>query len=397
MSTIKKTFLLIKEITNFINTQNENEENKKDSFNHILNRIETILDDLRGIDVKVEEMTQQKEDSEKLDEEAIYVREGTNLKAIIGQNIPKIELSEINKLEESCNCQFNETEKFQPITTINVISDINSLFSIDTKFTTVVLEVFSHNYRSFKNFSCWFGIYTLKGEVYLLDAIKFRDMLVKMRLLRCGVQKIIHCENCAKLLIEEFGSIGCFQNYNQEEKDVYIDFRIRPINDIFKEYMVESLKETVEKFNLNMALDKYQNEQVDLIEEFKLNNGIKQEIPYLNNLVNFREYLSEKYNEGAQYILPDDQLISLLEANPLTVSDFTATLERMSPILRIHATDILIILRKKHDFSLEKLKENQNKKIEENETFQVGEPHKRFDKIYKPREENSDFEISDVE
>lgn len=97
------------------------------------------------------------------------------------------------------------------------------LFEVDETLSKVFLCVYDHSYSSFDGFSCYFTIATQNGELYVLDAIKFRDSVPNMRLLKCGVQKIIHCRECVKRLVKDFGFIGCYRNFDIFSNKVYID------------------------------------------------------------------------------------------------------------------------------------------------------------------------------
>lgn len=285
------------------------------------------------------------------------------LKAVIAENVEKPLIDNVIKFTEKCNCKFQLLSYyFAPYKNTIIIKDENELFNLDSDLKYCIIEVFDHRYRTYQPFICWITIYTPTGTLYIIDNLKFHRILSKLNLLKCNIKKIIHCEECVKLLYEEFGEIGCYVNFNYIPKNVFIDYRIRPIPKVVIEFMENNIQQILQKIMTNIVYGKYQyiTKVLTIKEktiEFKIKNKLKEDIPYLNNLLQFRDFLARKYDESVQFILPDYQLLILIKYNPTSVSDFTNCLKKISPILRIHATDILLILRKKKDFSVSNLKQ----------------------------------------
>ena len=285
------------------------------------------------------------------------------LKAVISENVEKLLINAVFKLTKKCDCKLQlQSYYFAPYKNTVIIQHKKELFDLDNDLKYCIIEIFDHRYRTYQPFICWITIYVPAGTLYIIDSLKFRQVLPKLNLLKCNIKKIIHCEECVKLLYEEFGEIGCYVNFNYIPKNIFIDHRIRPIPKVVIGFMKNSMQQILQKIMTNIVYSRYKYTckvltMEEKTTEFKIKNKIKEDIPYLNNLLQFRDFLARKYDESIQFILPDYQLLILIQFNPTSVNDFTNCLKKISPILRIHATDILLILRKKKDFSVSNLKQ----------------------------------------
>lgn len=384
------------------------ELNKKDGedveriVQHLISRISEAKRLFKDAEERFAQIVKENERLVKNDDGTMFVYQNNILKAIVSNKIEKPVVQSCFMLAENCNCQFTDTPNFKPTETPIVIKNESELVAMDNYMGSVILEAFEHYYRTYTPFICWLGVYKENGQVFLIDCLKFKQYLPRLNLFKCGVSKIIHCDDCAKLIHDEFGDIGCYRNLPYYPKNIFVDWRIRPVTDPFISLMNESLSITGEKINSQAPLGRYVHPYEEISDdvrmmEFKLKNEIRHVIPFLDKILAFRDFLAKKFDESPNFIMNDDQILTLLERNPLSVDDFSKCLTRMSPILRIHATDILIILRKKHDFSLARLKEQ---KEEENDDYiDTREQFKKFGHHTATTRKTADssFEISDDE
>lgn len=320
----------------------------------------------------------------------VYVRRDGLLKAIVSMSIPKPAICPVDKIRLECDCQHHDFPQFKTTKEYVYIGTEEALFAADQTFSGVCIQVFDHDYRSFYGFSCYLAVYTVDGLLYIIDAIKYREVIPRLNLLRCGVQKLIHCRRCARRLMCDFGDIGCYRNYDAPEKDVYIDWRIRPMNEIMAEVISDSMMEVVEKSNHGVTTEKYAMEDENELEEFTSKFGLPSGCPFLSEMLSLRAYLAKAFDEGVQYVMTDTQLLSILEHTPTTVTEFSDALPRMSSVMRLHAGDFLIVLRKRAKaFSLERLKirSDENDPHTENR-----EKYRSFGREYS--DESIEFEIS---
>lgn len=165
-----------------------------------------------------------------------------------------------------------------------------------------------------------------------------------------------------KRLVKDFGSIGCYGNFDIFSNNVYIDWRIRPLDQAFVTVMVENMRELISMSNIQIPTEKYQVEEINEITEFIERNSLPQDCPFLAEVLNLRQYLAKHHDEGVQYVLTDKQVIELLENVPTTVQEFEAIMPRMSSVLRLHVGDFILILMKRAKvFSLDRLKKSDEK------------------------------------
>lgn len=292
--------------------------------------------------------------------EIVYVRSNGDLKAIVSPDIIKPEIFPTAKLKGECKCFFRRSEPFEGLKEYSMVDTEKKLREIDSSLKYICLEVFDHSYRSFEGFSCYLAIYTPSGHIHIVDGIKFREIIPCLRMLTCEVKKIIHCQRCVERLITDFGSIGCYQNFNTPESDLFVDWRIRPLDETLVSIICQDLQKMVEKFNSGTSLEHHTIETIDEVEEFAEKFHLPASLDTLAGLLRLRTYLAKANDESNQYVMTDTQLYSLIINSPSTIDEFEHLLGRMSSVLRLHASDFLLILKKRSGpFSLESLKSKQ--------------------------------------
>lgn len=381
----------------------DNTENCKDTelFTEIFEKMERTRKMFMNAELKIGEIEREMELLENNGENITVVWENNGIKAILAENVKKPHISEITKFVESCNCMMEiDRQQFSlDIKSLNFINTEEDLQQLEKNVSTCVIEVFSHSYRTYKPFICWMGILTMEEDIFIVDVLKHKEALAKSSFFRCGIQKIFHCENCAKLVLEEFGDIGCFVNFSCVNETEYVDWRIRPINHLMTDIIVKSLLSTAEKVKDNASVERYsknEDDEENAVEKFKENNYVRKNLPLLESFLAARHFLAKEYGESEEYVLPDEQLITLLETNVQNGNDVDMCLPRMSSTLRKYVTDFLILIRNKNKnkFDLETFKDKTNIDVDDYEEPSESTRYKKFDKTFSA---DSTFEISDIE
>ncbi|ELA42896.1 uncharacterized protein VICG_00211 [Vittaforma corneae ATCC 50505] len=346
-----------------LDTQNENHagpiEKLADKISKTMKRCEASEDFINMLISKIE-------DSLKECRDVVYVRKDGNICAIVSRDIVKPNINTTSKLNIECTCLFAPFEKFEENKGYIIIDSEESLRKLDSMLENVILGVFDHDYRSFEGFSCFIGLYVPNGYIYIIDTVKFRDIIPQLRLLTCGVKKIICSQRDVDRLVKDFGSIGCYQNFNVPDSNVYIDWRIRPLNEVLCCIICSELINAVEKHNLGMAHERHQMQPTNEMNDFMNFYGVHASFRNVaEDLMKLRVYLAKKNDESLQYVMTDIQLYQLILNMPSNVDEFEFLLNRMSSILRLHVGDVLLILNQKSRmFSLESLKSKNTESCE---------------------------------
>lgn len=298
--------------------------------------------------------------------DVVYVRRDENIRAIVSRDVIKPSVNAASKICIKCNCPSAPLARFDESKGCTIVDSEEELRRLDKALESVVLGVFDHDYRSFEGFACFIGLYAQNGWTYIIDAVRFRDIIPQLRLLTCGVKKIICSQRGVERLVKDFGSIGCYQNFNVPDSNVFIDWRIRPLNEILCRIICNELVDAVEKHNLGLAVERHRIQPADEVSDFMDFFAVHESHKALvEDLVKLRMYLAKKNDESPQYVMTDTQLYQLVLNMPGDVDELELLLNRMSPILRLHASDFLLILNQKSKvFSLESLKA---KKVESGE------------------------------
>lgn len=322
--------------------------------------------------------------------DVVYIRKEGNLRAIVSRDIIKPVIRPVTKLEIECDCIFEVEERFEESKGYFSVETEEDLRKLDNMLSTVIVSVFDHKYRSYEPFTCIISLYVPAGFIYIIDAIKFRDIIPSLKLFRCGINKIFTSQFDVQRIFEDFGSCGCYKNFNIPHADLFVDWRIRPINETFNSIMCDIMIKTAEKINLQLPTECYKpvkcNEIEDFMEEFDLSE-LSADI--VEDLLKLREYLARNNDEGVQYVMTNKQLYNLIVNMPTSLEEFESLFERMSSVLRLHAGDFLIILKRKSKiFSLENLKCKQE--VNKDET-----KDDRLDYCTIEESQESDLEISE--
>ncbi|KAM0681592.1 Exosome component 10 [Glugoides intestinalis] len=326
-------------------------EQLKDKIKHIMGLCERSEEIISSSLAKIEESVRECND-------IVYIRKDNKIRAIVSRDVLKPVIMPIEKQLTECTCLFELPEYVKEYEGYTIIDTEETLRKMDKTLSTTIVAVFDHDYRSFEGFTCYIALFTLHGQIYIIDAIKFRGVIPQLRLLKCGVKKIFCSQMDVERLIKDFGHIGCYQNYNVPEPDVFIDWRIRPFNSIIGEIICAKLFNTVEKLNKHFLTERHiiteKNEISEFIDLYNIEESL---LNIAVDLLNLRVYLAKKNNESLQYIITNPQLYTLLVKLPKNMLEFEALFSRMSPVLRLHANDFLIVLnRGSKEFSLENLK-----------------------------------------
>lgn len=347
----------------------------------ITNKMRSIMKKCENSENNINIAISKIEDAQKTCSDVVYIRKDGDLRAIISRDVVKPNIRPVEKLNISCNCLFEPIGSFEDNKGYIIIETEESLLKLDLSLNNVVMGVYDHDYRSFDGFCCYIGLYLQSGHIYIIDTIKFRDYIPKLRLLTCEVKKIITSQYGVDRLIKDFGTFGCYQNFNVSDTNIIVDWRIRPLNEVFLNIICNDLINAVEKYNSNLITERHDPEAVNEIQEFRDYFNIPNSlIGLVEELIKLRSYLAKNNNESPQYIMTNTQLYQLLLNMPKSVNEVEHLLLRMSSVLRLHVGDFLIILNQKSKvFSIEDLK---TKNVEENyqsvEEIEDTERHRCF-------------------
>ena len=361
MSLLELTAEFVKTLNQVIPTIDNRNKNIMEELKTLKLRISRIISQTASSEgILIDFLKKQERNKEKISNYIIVRKEG-ELQAVISTSLQKTTIDPFEKINSECDCLIEGFETFNKLTNLMVIENLKQLFELDESIQNVCICVYDHTYRSYEGFTCFITIATPSGEAYAIDAIKFRDAITKLRLLKCGVQKMIHCRECVQRLIKDFGLIGCYRNYDNHENNCYIDWRIKPLDQVFITIMYDQMQELINTANLKISTEKYEMEITNEIIDFSEKRNVPLDCPYLAEILKLRDYLAKTHDEGVQFVLTNQQITLLLESTPTSVQMFEAVLPRMSTVLRPHVRDfILILLKRAKIFSLKKLKDKIN-------------------------------------
>lgn len=393
MGLIDTTAEFVKRLNALVRDLDVRDENAMAQVDVLKRRIAAIRDRLSGAEARAIVLIDKLCTPPKEDTDTIFVRKDGMLKAIISESIQKPQVEPVKKADHGCNCSHSHMGHFSEPSQYMYIDTEAQLLEVDAAFVQVCLLVLDHDYRSFAGFCCYLAVCTPEGMLYMIDAIKLRTTIPRLRLLRCGVQKLVHCRRCVERLTADFGRMGCYRNYDAAEKDVFVDWRIRPLNETFVGIASECIREVVEKSNMQITSEKYEASPRNELAEYCERYQLPSDCPFLADLLKLRAYLAETYDEGVQYVMTDGQLHAVLESMPTTIAEFDAAFVRMSSVARLHAGDFLLILKKRAKaFSMERLKiktaDGEKEAIEECPKY------RSFNQPVPVKEESIDFEES---
>ncbi len=348
----------VKNLNTILKGVDLNNPNVIEEVRLLVRRIITIRDKLSDSESKLVSLIQKVENRfEKKENDVYYINQNGILKGILSRNIHNIKPKPVKKQNINCNCVSFTSEVYENIKKYVIIDSESLLYEVDSKLTQVILAVFDHDYRSFEGFVCWITILTPEGIMYIIDGLAFRDFIPRLKLLTCDVKKIIYCRECVERLYQDFGSIGCYKNFNITKNDIYVDWRIRPINDVFIGIMKEYMKNSLSLINNGFHTEKYLPENKNITDEFIKKYNLKKDAPFLLELINLRTYIAQTYDESIKFVMSDDQLFKIFTAKPSTIREFDALFDRMSSPTRLHAGDFLLIFRrKKNTYDIEEFK-----------------------------------------
>lgn len=335
----------------------ENEEHA--SFVEVLRlRISEIISLCKNAEDNVNMLFNKIEDNCKECKDVVYVNKDGNVAAVVSRDVVKPTIGIVNKLENECHCLFDTLANFEETKGYIIINSEQDLRNLDESLNDVVLSVYEHEYRSFDGFTAALGVYLPNGYVYIIDAIKFREIIPQLNLLTCKVKKVVTSQWGIERLIRDFGQLGCYNNFNIQASNIFIDWRIRPFNKVMCCMICNDLVDAVEKLNKKLVMERHEplpiNEVEAFIEAFDIEETKK---GLTDDLIKLRSYLAKKNDESPQFIMTDTQLYQIILNMPADVVEMEMLLNRMSSILRLHVGDFLIILRQKSKaFSIDNLK-----------------------------------------
>lgn len=331
--------------------------------------------------------------------EVIYVRIDGMLRAVVSPDMIKPIVFPTAMLDNKCTHAFDCVRPFETLSGYSVVETEEELRRFDSSLETICLGVFDHTYRSFGGFSCYFAIYIPSGYIYIIDVIKFRDIIPHLRMLTCETKKVIHCQRCVERLIMDFGKIGCYRNFNIPENDLFVDWRISPLDETLVSIVCQDMQNAIEMINSGAALESHVMETKDEVGEFAEKFNLPINLDILADLLRLRTYLARTNDESREYVITDTQIYNLIINTPSSIEELESVLGRMSSLLRLHAGDFLLALRKRAGpFSMESLKSKQVLLRTKNETMDINK-YRRFGEetdctLIQELDDESSFELS---
>ncbi|KAI4291455.1 hypothetical protein PAPHI01_0729 [Pancytospora philotis] len=357
MSLLDKTANFVKQLNSMVKSISVDDGAAMHQVDELRRRIQAIIEQTSSAEARAMMSLERLCQAEACSSEPLYVRKDGRLRAVVALDMIKPKITAVQKVQRRCDCAQATHPLFERCARTVYIGSEAELVSIDRGLDCVCIEVFDHDYRSFHGFTCFIAVYTPDGLLYVIDTIKFRETIPRLRLLGCGVRKLFHCEQCAERLTADFGGVGCAWCLGGDAGDVYVDWRIRPVNATLLGVISESMARTVEKVNSDFSCAPFTHCETDELQQLSEKLGVSPLSTHLQNLIKLRNYLALKYDEGQQYVFTDEQMLAMLEARPATREEFEQLFPKMSSVLRIHIGDCMIVLNKKLDaFSLESLK-----------------------------------------
>jgi exosome complex exonuclease RRP6 len=288
----------------------------------------------------------------------VYITKSSRPVCIIGERTLKPAISEIDAEAVFCACSLAFVP-FKQFTSAMYVESEPQLMEIDGTVSQAAIEVFEHSYRSYRGFACFLSVGDTNGNIYIIDAIRFREAVARLRLLKCSIPKIIHCRECVRRLHRDFKQLGCYRNYSLASGDIYIDWRIRPADAYMLQVLQNGVFRIAELHNKGERAERYEagaEEELDGVEELLGRCNLRADRASLGRLLKLRRFLARSNNESEQYILTDAQAAALLRQMPRNTAELLGAAGRLSPIAKQHSSDLVMALEERKSFSIERLK-----------------------------------------
>ncbi|KAG5859019.1 hypothetical protein KMI_09g14460 [Encephalitozoon hellem] len=354
MNLLDMSVKFVEEINLFL--RQENDELDAMEVERLIQRIEEVQLLVRDSEGSFRQMLEgiEAEESSKADTIVVITKNKKPI-CILGKEVVKPRIESINA--GSINCTHTPSFcKFKAFSSTVHVKTLAQLLDIDKHITQAAIEVFDHTYRSYEGFTCLISVGDTNGNIYIIDAIKFRAFIPRLALLKCNVPKIIHCGGCVERLLRDFKQLGCFRNYEIPSDTIFIDWRIRPVPRFLLEVLYRGVQEIREMVANGVEMEVYCSKKNDETKEMALRYGISNDGGLLEDLLKLREFLAKSNDESVQYVMTDDQIVRLLKAKPTSQRKMADELRRLSPIARQHIMDFLLLFNgKKKKFLLKDL------------------------------------------
>lgn len=293
----------------------------------------------------------------------IYIVNGKRPICILGENICKPVISNIAGEINTCQHDIEFTE-FKPLKQAIMIQSEAQLWAIDKSITQAAIEVFEHSYRSYSGHACFLVVADSKGNVYIIDAIRFRNSIPKMKFLQCGVPKIYFNDQSFQRVASDFKSGCCSRIYDCKPINIFVDWRIRPLDAFMEEILIHGIGLVVDKINnteVPLQARVRETTEAEEYQEFIKNFNVTEDQDLLQELMKLRKFIAKSFDESPSYVIPDSQVVEILRLKPKTRSDFLKNFRRLSPLARQHLNDFLFLFNNsgKAEFSVQRLMKSQ--------------------------------------
>ncbi|KAI5149305.1 hypothetical protein ENBRE01_0822 [Enteropsectra breve] len=353
---------LVKEINWILPSIDINNKQALDEIREIKEKMTSLISQTKQAEGKANQLlSKMLPQTPKHKDDFIYLRSNGAIVGVVSRNCPKPSIASLQPVNRECNCPFIINTTWKVPDSYTFVDTEEELMHLDETLSHASIQICDHSYRTYVPFICWIVLGTPNGQLFIVDALKLRRHLPSLKLWSCAVQKIIHCRECVRRISEELGKMSCYINFTLPIQHMYLDWRVRPINTVEMEYLINYSSDIAQNINTQAHYEKYIPEYSNKISKFMHKYSLETSTEFCAELYNLRAYLAEKYNESAEYVMNDTQLLTLIVKAPKTIEDYDFLLGKLSPISRLHAGDfILILIKNKEGFSLERLKTKNN-------------------------------------
>lgn len=279
----------------------------------------------------------------------VLVRTAGSLWGIVSPDVAKPRVAALPPLAEACHCPSTALPPFKLPTAHTAIDSEDALLALDRTLSVVCMQVFAHTYRSYRGFVCYISVLRPDGALFLIDAVRYRATLPRLRLLRCGVVKVLHCTACAARLSADFGSLGCVRCLSVPAEPLWIDWRIRPLAPLMARVVANGMHVLAEMANQGLHAAPFQRGAEEaagdraeaFLQAHEISEGV--DVAVLGELLTLRTCLAADADESEEYVMTDAQILALLEAQPRTTADMLGVLSRLSPVARRRLPDFVCV------------------------------------------------------
>ncbi|KAF7683193.1 hypothetical protein TCON_1594 [Astathelohania contejeani] len=249
----------------------------------------------------------------------------------------------------------------------NVISNLELLRCFDRRIKSemVYIKVYESIYMSYEGTPSLMVVKTGTCDEIIIDCTVLKDISTFISKW-CSKRVILHCQLCAEVINRTYGlnlKYLCLENIHKDT--IWVDWSIRPVTqdmiDVIKrrtQYEYIKIKDNqFNKVGNSLNWDEHKGYEISIDEIIKKYSV--DDIELLKKLLKLREFISKENNVSLSYVMSDGDLVKLTVEKPICLDALSECFLRMSPVTRIHSSDILLTIKSDEKlFSVEDLKKN---------------------------------------